>query len=201
MNSSMLLKKVSGVVITLAMTAIGSVALATPVAAATSSGVLRVSVVGQSAPARRIQMGAVGQTLGAWTFRADSVNEVEISRLDVFNRNHSGDANVRNLSLWINNVRVSTVAQVVSGAVRFDNLAITIPARATITITLKGDITQVINGGVPEAQVQMSIALPAKITGIASDLIIATTKSAHGGNYVCTDGSAVYSANALIPTR
>ena len=201
MNSPMLGKKMTSFVISLALATIGSLAVANTVAAATSTGTLHVNVVGESAPARRIQMGAAGQTLGAWTFRADGTDNVEITQLDVFNRNHAGDANIKNLSLWMNGTRVSTVKTVVSGAARFDALSIVVPRGGSVTVTLKGDITAVINGGVPEAQVQMSIAMPAKITGIGSDMIIAITRNIHGSNYVGTTGAGTYSANALIPTR
>ena len=212
MITSRFVAKASRVIVALFVAALGVVGTVRPAMAfthtrllnslvASPADVLHVAVDPISPRPGQVALGSFGKTFGTWRFAAGPSDPVIISRLDFINFNQGGDSNLRNLSLWINGVQVSKVISVLQGRARFYNLAITIPRGEAVVIALRADLPRANAGGVSGVTVRMGISIPAVITGVASDGIVATTNGAPVGSYMRTAGAANYIASGQSITQ
>lgn len=164
------------------------------------AGTLSATVDPSTPVSSILYQGATAQTLGMWKLAANTIEDLNIISIYVFNATDTGNGNVKNLKLYCGDVQFgSTVDGLVSSAANFASaVPCTITKGSYKVMSLKADITPYADAQTGAGNyVQFYITVPATITGATTEGITALG----AGTYAVTSGSGNKTANAQYPYR
>jgi len=180
------------------------------VAATSTTGTISLRLDASSPVTSIAPMGQTGVTLGVWKLYANSIENLTVSQIIVFNKgNIKSSTMVRNLTLYCGSDQFGTSQSALipySGSYYggFGGATCVIPKGSNKLITLKGDITSYADSPfssgayiTAEDYMQFYMALPATITGISTDSMVA--RGANG--YAKVAAVASVSASPVYPYR
>ncbi|MEW6607009.1 MAG: hypothetical protein AB1414_06075 [bacterium] len=164
-----------------------------------NAGTLTVTIDSGTPDSAQMVMANTAQTMGIWKFAANNTENLTVTQI-IVHEIHADNTpgNVKNLQLTWSGGSSSVIPALTAGVPNqavFSGLNIPVPKGGDIKVTLKADITDSANA-TSVKKVQFRIAVPATITGVSTDTIIA--KGASSNNYAATPGASNQDANAMI---
>jgi len=169
------------------------------------SGAGTILAVAEETPAiSMVAMGSTQQTLAQWTLKsgptAAPIEDLTVSLIYVFSTGTAASgANISNLKLYCGDTLFGTVAGLTDYTPDYAAFGgnCVIPKGEEKLFTLKGDITSFASGAVAGDPLRFYITVPAEITGVVTDSIIARG----AGSYATISGAGNYYSNNIYPYR
>jgi hypothetical protein len=120
-------------------------------------------------------MGTSEQTLGSWKLSADSLEDITVTQMIVYNKNPQSSDSIRNLKLYCENEQFGGSADKLSSDKAVFRGTCRITKGSYKRFSLRGNIVSWEDGAKAGEYTQFYIKVPGSITGDESDSIIAST--------------------------
>ena len=116
--------------------------------AVSTGGTLTVAADATTPVPTQVKGGGTDQVIAAFRFSANSVEDQTLTQLAVTNLYTAGDANVRNIKLFVGGVQKGDTVPALDASHQawFRNLSINIPKSGNTIVTVKADITPYAEG-------------------------------------------------------